>query len=160
MALTKGTNSYVSLAEADSYFGDRLDVAAWLVATETQKNQALITATSILDTLEWTGIAVSDSQSLAFPRMGSYFDPRLGRDVTIQDSLFVTQRISTATFELAYHLLNNDGLLDNSGTVTDLQIGSIELKNVRRADRLPQVVKSFIKPLLVNRGSNAWWRAN
>jgi hypothetical protein len=160
MALTKGTNSYVTLAEADSYFSDRLDVAAWSVGSETQKQQALITATSILDTLEWTGIAVSDSQSLAFPRIGTYFDPRLGKEVSMQDSLFVTQRINTATFELAYHLLNNDGLLDNSGSVIDLQIGTIELRKVRKADKLPQVVKAFIKPLMVNRGSNSWWRAN
>ena len=29
MALIKGTNSYVTVTEADSYLGNRLDVAAW-----------------------------------------------------------------------------------------------------------------------------------
>ena len=31
MALTKGTNSYATVSEADSYFGDRLDVALRLI---------------------------------------------------------------------------------------------------------------------------------
>ena len=37
MALTKGANSYATVAEADVYFADRLDVAAWTAADETQK---------------------------------------------------------------------------------------------------------------------------
>jgi hypothetical protein len=159
MALSKGTNSYVTVEEANAYFSDRLDVAAWSESNDPERSKALITATQVLDSLEWAGVAVSDSQSLAFPREGSYFDPRLGSDISLTSTKAVT-RINTATFELAYHLLNNDGLLDQTGDVTDLQIGSIELSNVRRPSTLPMHVKTMIKPLLVNRGSNAWWRAN
>jgi hypothetical protein len=159
MALTKGTNSYVTVDEANAYFADRLDVAAWTDGSDTQKSQSLITATMILDSLEWAGVAVSDSQSLAFPREGSYFDPRLGYDVDLSGAKAVS-RINTATFELAYHLLNNDGLLDQTGSVTNLQIGNIDLSRIRRPDTLPSHVKTMIKPLLANRGSNSWWRAN
>jgi hypothetical protein len=159
MALSKGTNSYVTVEEANAYFSDRLDVAAWSESNDPERSKALITATQILDSLEWAGVAVSDSQSLAFPREGSYFDPRLGSDISLSSTKAVT-RINTATFELAYHLLNNDGLLDQTGDVTDLQIGSIQLSKVRRPSTLPMHVKTTIKPLLVNRGSNAWWRAN
>lgn len=159
MALTKGTNSYVTLDEAVTYFEDRLDVAAWENASELQRNQSLITATKVLDSLDWTGVAVSDSQNLAFPRDGSYFDPRLGMTTTL-NSVTAANRIANATYELAYHLLNNDGLLDNTGDVNKLQLGSISLENIRRAEKLPSIVKNLIKPLTVNKGSNAWWRAN
>lgn len=159
MALVKNENSYVTVQEADGYFADRLDVDAWTSASETQRAQSLVTATTLLDSMNWTGTAVSDSQSLAFPRIGTYFDPRLGRDADIS-SPAALKRLNTAVFELGYHLLNNDGLIDNTGGVEDLKIGNILLKNVDNPAMVPAVVKRLIKPLLVNAGSNVWWRAN
>jgi hypothetical protein len=159
MALVKGTNSYVTVAEADSYFETRIDVAAWASAIEGEKAKALVTATMVLDNLDWTGAAVSETQTLAFPRAGSYFDPRLGVYVELV-STTVPSRIITATFELAYHLLNNDGLLDDTGEVDNLRVGSITLDNIKTASRIPAIVKRLVKPLQVNQGANAWWRAN
>lgn len=158
MALVKGVNSFVDLAEAELYFEDRLDAAAWMDGSELQKTQSLVTATAILDLREWTGIAVSDSQALAFPRKGSYFDPRSGRDVSFKDS--IPDRIVKATFELAYHLLNNDGLLDDTGSVIDLQLGNISLKEIRSPTQIPNHVYRSIRPMLSNGGSSLWWRAN
>lgn len=157
MALVKNSNSYATTAEAASYFENRLDVAAWTEAAEAQRAQALVTATQALDEMAWTGIAASDSQLLAFPRIGSYFDPRLGFSVDLSG---VPARILTATYELAYHLLNNDGLLDETGSVNNLQIGSISLQAVKAPSMVPPLVKRIIKPLLVNQGSNAWYRSN
>jgi hypothetical protein len=159
MALTKGVNSYVTLKEANSYFLDRIDVAAWTSANDTQKSQALVTATSMLDNLSWIGVAVSDSQTLAFPRLGSYFDPRLGRTVEL-NSAVIPSRISTATYELAYHLLNNDGLLDDTGLVKNISIGEVNLTNVLSANKIPSFIRDLIAPLRVNSGANLWWRAN
>jgi hypothetical protein len=159
MALVKGTNSYVDLTDANSYFTDRLDVAAWESANDTQKEQALVTATSMLDNLDWTGVAVSDDQTLAFPRSGTYFDPRLGTDV-ILDELTVPTRIDVGTCELAYHLLNNDGLLDDTGNVDTIELGSITLNSISSPRTIPYTVKAHIKPLLLNQGSRGWWRYN
>jgi hypothetical protein len=158
MALTKGVNSHVSLAEADAYFEVRLDVAAWNAASDDRKEQALITATSMLEDMNWTGVVMSESQSLAFPRSGTYFDPRLGYYVTLDND--VPDRIIKATYETAYHLLNNDGVLDETGNVTDITIGPIELTRVRRPSQMPSTAKRLMKPLLMNAGSNSWWRAN
>jgi hypothetical protein len=156
MALTKGDNSYVTVAEADAYFNDRLDVAAWSEETdELQKARALITATSILDNLEWTGAAVSVDQSLAFPRSGCYFDPRAGAHLKMSP---VPKRIEVATFELAYHLLNNDGLLDDTGSVESLQVGPISLKSIESANKIPSSAKRQINPLLLNGGARTWYR--
>lgn len=159
MALAKNFNSFVSLAEAELYFADRLDVDAWTSANDTQKSQALVTATSMLDQLEWVGVAVSESQNLAFPRTGTYFDPKLGYEASMQ-SVSSYMRLSFATYELAYHLLNNDGLLDDSGEVEDLQVGSITLSNLTTPNKIPNIVLRKIRPMLVNRGSKMWWRAN
>ncbi len=158
MALGKGVNSYATVAEADAHFEDRLDVAAWSEAAEAEKAKALVTATQYLDGLEWIGTSVSDSQPLAFPRVGVYYDPKLGREVTLTSS--VPSRIVTATFELAYHFLNNDGLLDETGSVTNLQISSISLNEVRAPVKFPSFVRTLVKPLLLSGGSKTWWRAN
>ena len=96
--------------------------------------------------------------NLAFPRVGTYFDPRLGYDVSFNDD--VPDRINKATFELAYHFLNNDGLLDDSGSVLNLKVGSISLERVSLANTVPASVKRLIKPLLENAGARQWWRAN
>ena len=159
MALVKNTNSYVDLAEADDYFADRLDAAAWDTAANALKEQALVTATFMLDQRHWVGVAVSTTQLLAFPRNGIYFDPRIGADVTLESNV-VTDRVIKATYEQAYHLLNNDGLLDNTGNVEDIKVGPIELNNVRASSKVSSIVKDLIKPLLINAGSSLWWRAN
>jgi hypothetical protein len=164
MALTKNVNAYANVVEAETYFEDRLDVAAWSVAPDIQKAQAIVTATKLLDGLTWVGTAVSSSQELAFPREGRYFDPKLGIDVDFETSTVPT-RIIVATFELAYHLLNNDGLLDDTGTVAKLTLGTIELTEIRAAEVFPAVVKNLITPLLLSTATRKgdarmWWRAN
>jgi hypothetical protein len=158
MALTKDVNSYATVGEADSYFADKLDVAAWDAADATAKAKSLVTATSLLEGMNWGGVAVSESQALSFPRSGTYFDPRLGYETELPS--IVPDRILKATFELAYHLQNNDGLLDNTGSVKNLTIGSLSLQGVRAASEIPSTVSRLVQPLLANGGSRQWWRAN
>jgi hypothetical protein len=157
MALEKGVNSYVTLVEAEDFFENRIDVAAWASAANPTKEQALVTATMILDTYEWVGTALDSEQLLCFPRFGVYFSSRLGYSSLLPET--VPQEIIISTCELAYHLLNNDGLLDDTGTVTDVSIGSITLKIKSDPRIMPNSVKRHIKHLLAN-GSNLWWRAN
>jgi len=160
MALIKSVNSYAGLGDAEAYFENRLDATDWVTASDERKDQALVTATSVLDSLDWSGVVVSSSQPLAFPRTGAYFDTRLGMMVQME-SVGAPQRIVTATIELALHLLLNDGVLDDSGSVTELKISTIELKTIRPASKIPPLVKTLIAPLRINGGkSNAWFRAN
>ncbi len=159
MALVKGTNSYATVAEAELYFVDRINVATWTAADETVKAQALTTATSMLDNLDWSGVAVNSTQSLAFPRNSEYFDPRLGISVISND--ITPNRIVLATIELAYHLINNSDLLDSTGGVHSLNIGGVSLDTIRTAPKLPMTVKKLIRPLLLNTTAvNTWWRSN
>jgi hypothetical protein len=158
MALVKGTNSYATVAETDTYFADRLDVAAWTSADAPSKAQALVTATSILDEMPWTGTAIGEAQPLAFPRSGEYFDPRIGTNITF--TMTSPTRLVTATMDLAYHLLNNDGLQDDTGSAVSIRVGSISLERTLPASLIPANVRRTIKPMLVNAGANSWWRAN
>jgi len=164
MALVKGINSYVEAVEADTYFEDRLDAAAWAEASQEQKEQALVTSTAVLDRMEWTGTVISEEQPLAWPRIGSYFDPRLGTEVILDDT--VPKRIIDGTYEEAYHLLNNDGLLDDTGSVLNLQVSTIVLEEITDVSDKSSVVDSIVKPLLAKYNpygggsGNAWWRAN
>lgn len=158
MALAKGVNSYVTAAEADTYFLDRLTASAWSALTTPAKEQALVTATSMLDESNWTGSALSGSQALAFPRSGSYFDPKLGINVTFTNA--VPGRLLSAVCELALYLSANPDVYSSSGSVKDLKIGTIELTGISEAASMPQFARNLIKPLLVNAGSNTWWRAN
>ena len=160
MALVKDTNSYVTRAEADVYFADRLDATAWNNATDSVKDQALITATQLLDNQQFTGYMVSFDQALAFPRVGEYFDPRVG-SVVIFESDVVPDRIITANYEMSLHLLNNSGLMDDTGTVKSLVVGDIELEYIRNPSKIPSIVDQFIQPLLTHASiSNQWFRAN
>ena len=49
MALVLGVNSYATVAEANEYFMDRIDVAAWTSADDTMKGQAIVTASQLID---------------------------------------------------------------------------------------------------------------
>lgn len=157
MALVKGTNSFADVADFDAYFADRLDVAEAISATPDQKYQALISATDLLNELRWVGVAVSDTQPLAFPRNGSYFDPRAGRVVSIVDT---PMRVQNACMELAYHLIHNEGLQDISGTADAISVGPISITKPKNPSVIPSKVYTMIQPLLVNRGASIWWRAN
>lgn len=159
MALAKGTNSYADVTEADAYFANRLDVAAWVDETvPANKEKALVTATMLLDEQLWIGTAISETQPLAFPRSGNFFDPRLGINVNLTND--IPDRVVKATFEIAYHLLNNDGLLDDSGRVNSLRVGSVDLNTIVQPNLIPNVAKRLIQPLLREGGSRSWWRAN
>jgi hypothetical protein len=167
MALTKGVNSYVTTGEADSYFEDRMDAAAWIVMGDEMKEQALVTATRMLDQKSWHGSAVDADQALAFPRQGSYRDSSRGVTASFTSTYtFVTtdetdtnlkrdlRQLRAACYELAYHLANNDGLLDSTGSITDIKVGPIELKDVKETSKNPAAVSQLIKPMIQGSGRN------
>ena len=58
------SNSYVTVAAATVYFGDRLGNANWTAATADDKAAALITATGWLESLEYYGDRASTTQAL------------------------------------------------------------------------------------------------
>jgi len=166
MALVLNTNSYVTITEADTYFTTRIDADEWTTATEALKEQALVTATQLIDNRSWIGIAVSSSQSLAFPRkQATYYDPRMGQDITIADDEIPSQ-VKIAVYEQALHLLQNEDLIaQKTQTFESIAVGSIKLTDsngdVSKTSITPSIILKPLRPL-ISRGmnSNTWWRAN
>jgi len=160
MALVKGENVYADdiVAAADLYFTDHISSATWLAASETLKKNCIVTGTAILDNLEYSGVAADLAQSMAFPRVGEFFDPRIGGLVYYEDEPYPS-RLVKASFEMALHLLNNPDLLTDTGGITDLDIKGISLKNIRNPSEIPSSVYRMIRPLL-SKPTNSWWRAN
>lgn len=156
MALVKGTNSYVTVAEADAYFGDRLNAAAWTAASAGDKEKALVTATTLVDQNTFAGEALLDTQLLAFPRVGSYFEPLRGKPSLMNP---VPQRLIKAVFEQAIHLLENTDTLSSSSTIDEVTVGPISIKGIKNASKMTSSVRNVLQPLLVA-GGNTWWRAN
>jgi len=168
MPLTVNTNSYVSVANADTYFETRIDSANWTSAAETLKEDALVTSTQIIDNNPWIGSAVSSSQALAWPRKNAkYYDPRMGQEISISESE-IPDLVKIAVYEQALHLLNNEDLLaQTTQTYESISIGSIKLTDANNDVTRISITPAFvIKPLrpLIRRGSfgmgSSWWRAN
>lgn len=168
MALVLNTNSYVSIADADTYFETRIDSANWVAADDELKEQALVTATSLIDDNAWIGSAVSSSQALAWPRKNAiYYDDRLGLQVTIAEDE-VPSRVKTAIYEQALHLVDNeDVLMGQTQTFESISVGSISLSDSNGdTTRVPMKPSTALKPIrpLVRKGATGvggmWWRAN
>jgi hypothetical protein len=113
MALQKGTNCFVSILESDEYFENRLNSENWF-ANDGAVEQALVTATGIIDNLVWGGTATpTATYPLSWPRDIEYYDSKFGDYVELFDDRTTTfdgtvpEDIKTATYELAYYLLLN-----------------------------------------------------
>ncbi len=60
--------SYATVAEGETYFTERLNSDAWDDATEANKAKSLITATRLIDRLNFKGAKTDSEQTLQFPR--------------------------------------------------------------------------------------------
>lgn len=62
-------NSYLTLAEAETYFEGRLHSSNWTGATEADKKSALVMSARMIDqTFAWQGSRASTTQALDWPR--------------------------------------------------------------------------------------------
>lgn len=169
MALVLNENSYVTVDEASLYFDTRIDSAEWISISEDVKNQALVTATQLVDDNSWIGSAISSSQSLAWPRKNAaYADHRLGMVISLAENE-IPQQIKVAVFEQALHLVNNEDLLaGTTQTFESISVGSISLSDsnndVSRTPMRPSAVMKPLRPLIKRGGGgglgSSWWRAN
>lgn len=104
--------SYISLADAETYWTDYGSPAEWDAATDAEKSAALMYATRWLDdNFQWYSLIYTTTQALGWPRW-SFFDSE-NREIA---SGTVPQRIKDATCELALaHLKDNLNSADNEG---------------------------------------------
>lgn len=120
-------NSYVSRAEAQSYFDEHLYGSTWDDADEDSQTRALIMATRLLDTrFEWYGAVTDLTQKLLWPRIG-VVKPGIAEGQTVSgigmmygepfadtyDSDEIPDQIKWATCEYALALLTSNRTADS-----------------------------------------------
>ena len=140
MALQKGINSFVTIIEAENYFYDRLNQSDWDSSSDEIVERALVTATGILNDLDWGGTATpTASYPLSWPRDITYWNTISGKYETLEDdrndsSKFlgtIPEDIKKATYELALHLIKNMSTIEDQASgsprLKDLSVGSIKL---------------------------------
>ena len=152
-AVIASANTYISEANADTYFSDRDDPAAWTGLTSAQKEAALIYATVALDAMfAWSGEITSLTQSLAWPRSGA--SDTEGRTLVWNA---IPQRVLDAECELA--LLHASTALnstyDRGGDTKSEQVGPLRTEYFAGASVEPVVpiISRLIGGLGVVRGA-------
>ncbi len=119
-------NSYVTLAEANTYFETVPDSTTWDNKTDDQKNRALISATRWIDSLNFYGDRCDDGQALKWPRNNYHVD-----DVELACTA-IPKDIKYAQYELSRALANEtDAITGNKGTdgtYEEVKIGDMEVK--------------------------------
>lgn len=145
MTITVGANSYVSVTDADTYFGERLYADDWTSADSPTKEKALVMARRFIDQQQFTGERTSADQLLAWPRSG----------ITSVDGSTVPQDVVDAQCELALAFIRNDLTLndENRGVRSSRQqVGPIVTETVydgrAPARALPDVVAAMLRPYL------------
>lgn len=159
-------NSYASLAEAATYFDERVPLATPWVASGDTSIRALIMATRVLESMvasrkrltvngtdryyrtspQWTGSPATTTQRLAWPRTGM-----LDRNGNAIASNVIPIDLKNAQAELAGQLLLSDTTLDNSvsvGGIKSISAGSVSLSFKDMVERhvLPDSVIELLPP--------------
>ena len=121
-------NSYVTLAEANSYFETVPDSSTWTNKTDDQKNRALIAATRWIDTFVFYGDRCDNGQALKFPRNNYKVD-----DVELACTA-IPNDIKYAQYELARALANDTsaitGTTGKDGNFEEVALGDLRVKYI------------------------------
>lgn len=158
-------NSFILVADADTYLETRLNASAWSdAAAGDDQEKALIEATRELNLLPWVGVRVTDTQALSWPR-----DYAPDPDATLSDpdadypyyaKDVIPQRVLDATCELALEFLKA-GTSDLAALPDDVGIKSERVGPIsttytnggkpRGIARFPRIV-TLLAPLLEGSG--------
>lgn len=150
--ITVNTNSYITLANANTYMGATLQAAVWSALADATKEAALITAARMIDRQAWQGTKTGDPQVMAWPRSGL-----VDKDGAEVPSNTVPQQVVDAQCELALALAQDASIQSNSSNTQNIkrvQAGSASVEYFRSVlgGRFPTVVQELIGNWL---GSNS-----
>ena len=84
--------SYVSLAEANEYFSNRLHADAWAEASDADKEKALAMAAKAIDRQPLSGRKTETGQALAFPRYPDTEVPEAVKEACCEEALALLER--------------------------------------------------------------------
>jgi hypothetical protein len=139
------SNSYLSVQEADDYFGGRFGADKWSTFSNTQKQQLLVTSTKQLETAVYGGRRSKQIQSLQWPRVG-LID---GDGYTIVDTE-IPKKLKEATCEMAFWIwTEEDRLLSDTEIlqVDTYKVGPIDIAVNKERIVFPPKVEEMIKSI-------------
>jgi hypothetical protein len=137
------SNSYGNVANADTYFADSMGRSFWASQDASTKAVALIHATRLLDQyIEWFGTKSTTTQALEWPR---YDTSDKSGSAYAHD--IIPGPVVFATYELAYYLVQNQGISFSVQAVNDIKVGPIAVKLTDSAidAGIPNYVEALIK---------------
>lgn len=140
------SNSYVTEAEADSYFAGRLNSDAWDDANADEKEAALLMATRRIEVERFLGVRMDSDQALSWPRFGVTYDDWL---IPADE---VPKQVKDAQCELALAMLQDDVVADTGlEGFREVKVGPIEVtvNESFRSSRLNTVARQFLSQLLL-----------
>jgi len=141
------SNSYSTVADADTYHAGHLYAGTWTAANQQDREKALIMATRLLDEhVEWSGSKEDDGNALQWPRVGA--SDRGGWAI---DNDEMPADLKRATAELARLLLVEDRTkFDEPDTAgfRSVRAGSLafEIDHADRKSLIPTHVMAMIAP--------------
>ena len=150
------SNTYISLADAETYFEGRLHADNWDTAATGDKNKALVHAARMIDRyVRFIGWKTEDTQAMEWPRAGIYYDgSKYWSDVSYQiewevysvDDDSIPKELKYAQCEMALTLLAGDiqALPDTAGYSEISVAGAVSLV-VDKSDRVKMVPDHVMK---------------
>lgn len=137
------SDSFMTVAEADSYYATNLYSTTWVGSTTDNKEKALKMATRILDEkVAWVGTRATSTQALGWGRTDVTWDG------TTVSSTTVPIQIKNATAEFAGELLVSDLTANAEGKgLNSLKVGDITLDFDKNdtAGVMPEIVQEMLR---------------
>lgn len=152
-ATVKGANanSYVTQAEADTYFDGRLNASAWTGAGSgagAAREQALVAATTRLEQETYYGYKTTTTQRLKWPRSGVDDE-----DGSTYSADVIPRCVKEACFEMALALLQDSKQLDATGLAgfENVRVGplSVTIKHPEPNGKLPAQVQRLLSGVMI-----------
>lgn len=154
-------NTYVTQANATTYFEGHAFASTWTAATSANQDIALAHATRILDRVKWAGTKAASTQALAFPReycptlefdaqadvVAEFF---IDETTAYYSSTAIPTPLVRATCELALELLKagtSDPFEQDASRIRSETVGPISTEwfdsqdAVRGISRFPHVIQ-------------------
>jgi hypothetical protein len=143
--------SYLSVADADSYWTALGTPSAWSGSSTTEKEQALRKATNYIDAIygpQFRGVRAVATQRLRFPRAALYDD-----EGSLISSTSVPEAVKNSTAILANAAREDGDLLvdlDSGGSIGGerVKVGPIEIDTSYNAGKVPQKQYTEVDALL------------
>ena len=132
-------NSYVTVAEADTYVTTIGGNSNWTSTTTSEKEGALIYATVWLDSqYAWYGLISAPTQALGWPRIAFY--DHEGRPIT-----GIPQKVKNATIEMALQHISTGLNSAEEGNVKSEKIGDASITYTNGGSRNFSYVKLMLR---------------